>query len=55
MPKPKPHDIPDIRVEDPEAAYQKFEDFARRVMAVPKKEIDAKLARERTAREKRKR
>jgi hypothetical protein len=53
MPKPKPRDIPDIRVEDPEAAFHKMEDFTRRILAVPKKEIDARMAREKTAKKKR--
>jgi hypothetical protein len=47
MPKPKPHEIPDIRVDDAEAAFHKLEDFTRRIMAVPKREIDARMARER--------
>jgi hypothetical protein len=46
MPKPKPHEIPDIRVDDAEAAFHKLEDFTRRIMAVPKAAIDSALARE---------
>jgi hypothetical protein len=53
MPKPKPRDIPHIRVEDPEAAFHKLEDFTRRIMAVPKKEIDAELTREKLAKKRR--
>jgi hypothetical protein len=45
MPKPKLRDIPNIRVDDAEAAYHKLEDFTRRIMAVPKKEIDAAMDR----------
>jgi hypothetical protein len=45
MSKPKPREIPDIRVEDPEAAFHKLEDFTRRVMAIPKKEIDRSMKR----------
>jgi hypothetical protein len=52
MPKPKPRDIPDIRVDDPEAAFHKLEEFTRRIMAIPKKEIDAKLATEKRAKHK---
>ena len=40
----KHHSAADFSVEDPAAAFQKFEDFTRRVLAVPKKKIDAKLA-----------
>jgi hypothetical protein len=54
MPKPKPRDIPDIRVENPEAAFHKLEDFTRRILAVPKKEIDARIAKGKTGRAKRK-
>jgi hypothetical protein len=46
--------IPNIKVEDADAAFRKFEDFGRKVLAVPKKEIDAKLAREKAAKIKRK-
>jgi len=49
MPKPKPRDIPHVEVEDGVAAFHKLEDFTRRIMAVPKKKIDAMLARERGA------
>ena len=33
-------------VDDPEAAFHKLEDFTRRILAVPKKAIDRKLAQE---------
>jgi hypothetical protein len=55
VPKPKHPEIPDIRVEDPKSAYQKFEDFTRRIMNVPRKEIEAKLATEKSAKRPRKR
>ena len=55
MPKQKPRDIPDIEVEDADAAYRKFEDFTRKIMSVPRKEIDAKLAKEKSAKKTRKR
>jgi hypothetical protein len=47
MPKPKPANIPDVQAADPAAASHKLEDFTRRILSVPKREIDAKLARER--------
>jgi hypothetical protein len=43
--------VPDIRVDDPAAAFRKLEDFTRRILAVPKKEIDRKLAAEKTAKQ----
>jgi hypothetical protein len=52
---PTPHrPAAHFEVADPAAAFQKFEDFTRRVLAVPKKKIDQKLARQRTAKRKRK-
>jgi len=53
MRKPKLRDIPDIQAADPENALRNLEDFTRRILAVPKKEIDAQLARERAAKRKR--
>jgi len=50
MPKTQKPEIPDIRVDDAEAAYHKLEDFARRVMAVPKGEIDKAMEKEREKR-----
>jgi len=37
---------PQLEVSDATAAFRKLEDFTRRVLAVPKKEIDRKLAEE---------
>jgi hypothetical protein len=48
MPKTKKHDIPDVRVEDGAAAFHRLEDFTRRILAVPKKEIESKLTREKS-------
>jgi hypothetical protein len=53
MPKPHKPEIPDIRVADGAVAFHKLEEFTRRIMAVPKKEIDASLARERNKKSKR--
>jgi hypothetical protein len=53
-----PHDAPatpHIEVEDPDAALRKTEDFARRVLAVPKKKIDAMMAKEKITRKRRRR
>ena len=44
MTSPDPRPAAHFEVADPAAAFQKFEDFTRRVLAVPKKKIDAKLA-----------
>jgi hypothetical protein len=54
MPKPKPRDIPDVRVDDADAAFRKLEGFTRKVMAVPKSEIDHKLSTERSSPRRRK-
>ena len=53
MPKPKSREIPDIRVDDAEAAFHKLEDFTRRIMSVPKKEIDAGLEKEKATKKRR--
>ena len=53
MPKTPKHEIPDIRVEDGAAAFHKLEDFTRRIFAVPKKEIDRKLEKEKSLKQKR--
>jgi hypothetical protein len=53
MPKPHKPEIPDIRVADGAAAFHKLEDFTRRIFAVPKKEINEKLAREKSAKKRR--
>jgi hypothetical protein len=50
MPKPNPRDIPDVRANDPLNAERKFEDFTRRILAVPKREIDAKLEKKKKSR-----
>ncbi len=42
-------------VEDPEGAFRKFEDLTRRLIAVPKTELNAKLARYEKQKLKRKR
>jgi hypothetical protein len=46
MPKPKPRDIPDVQVDDANAAFRKMEGFTRKVMAVPKRDIDTRAAKE---------
>lgn len=38
------HPAAPFEVENPAAAFRKLEDFARKVLAVPKKRVDAKLA-----------
>ena len=40
---------------DPAEAFRRFENFMRRLLQVPKKAIDRRLAEERAAREKRRR
>jgi hypothetical protein len=50
MPKAKSREIPDVQAVDPAAALHKLEGFTRRILSVPKKEIDAKLAREKSER-----
>ena len=50
MPKRSDDDRP-----APGEAFRRFEDFTRRLLRVPKKAIDRRLAEERTAREKRRR
>jgi hypothetical protein len=42
---PKPHPAEDD-------AYKRLQDFTRRVLAVPKKEVDQKIAAEKAARKK---
>jgi hypothetical protein len=53
MPKTHKPEIPDIRVADGAAAFHKLEEFTRRILAVPKKEIDGKLAKEKNAKKQR--
>lgn len=53
MSKDHPADQP--LVEDGAEAFRKFQDFTRRILAVPKKEIDRKLALEKSHKKKGKR
>jgi hypothetical protein len=53
MSKPNPREVPDIRVDDAEAAFHRLEDFTRKIMAVPKKEIDEALNRKKTHKKRR--
>jgi len=50
---PKDHPAAHFEVEDAAQAYQKFEDFTRRILAVPKTEIDRRMAQEKAAKKKR--
>jgi hypothetical protein len=43
---PPKKQIPHFEVDDPAEAMRKAQDFTRRILAVPKSEIDAKLAKE---------
>jgi hypothetical protein len=54
MKKKKPEPPTDFEVEDAEAAFRNFENATRRILSVPKKKIDAMLARETRAKLKRK-
>jgi hypothetical protein len=47
MKKKKPEPPTDFEVENADAAFHNFENATRRVLSVPKKKIDAMLARER--------
>ena len=53
MAKDHPADHP--LVEDAAEAYRKFEDFTRRILAVPKRNIDRKLAEEKAAKKRKRR
>jgi hypothetical protein len=53
MPKSKPHEIHDVQAADPENATYKLDEFTRRIMAVPKKEIDAAMEKERKGKKRR--
>jgi hypothetical protein len=53
MPKPKTVTVPHVEVEDGVVAFHKLEEFTRKILAVPKKEIDASLAKEKRAKSKR--
>jgi hypothetical protein len=46
-------DIPHIEVADPAGAFRKLEKFTRRILAVPKKNIDELLAQGKAKRRKR--
>jgi hypothetical protein len=54
MKKKKADPPTDFEVEDADAAFLNFENATRRILSVPKKKIDAMLARENRARLKRK-
>jgi hypothetical protein len=54
MSSPQDRPAPHVEVPDAAAAFHKTEAFIRRLLAVPKKEIDKKLAKERAAKKKRK-
>jgi hypothetical protein len=55
MPSPQKRTAAPFEVDNPAAAFHKLEDFTRKIIAVPKKKIDAKLKAERTAKDFRKR
>ncbi len=44
MSSAKDHPAAPFEVDDPAAAFRKLKDFTRQILAVPKKQIDAKLA-----------
>jgi hypothetical protein len=46
MSNPKDGPMPQVEVPDAAVAFRKLEDFTRRMLAVPKKEIDARLEKE---------
>jgi hypothetical protein len=45
MANPTPRPAAHFEVDDSAAAFKKFEDFTRRALAVPKKEVDKAAAR----------
>jgi hypothetical protein len=49
----KAHPAAGVEVDDPAVAFQKLEEFAKRVLKVPKKEVDAKLLKDKSRRAKR--
>ena len=53
MPKTPKHEIPHVEVADGAVAFHKLQDFTRRILAVPKKEIDSKIAKERSRKRRR--
>lgn len=36
-------DHPEQRVDDPQTAFERFKDFTRRIIAVPKSEVDKRI------------
>jgi hypothetical protein len=50
MTNPHAPSVPHVEASDPAAARQKLEDFTRRILAVPKKKIDAMLTKEKAKR-----
>jgi len=46
--------VPHVEVPDAAVAFRKLENFTRRILGVPKKEIDVRLAKEKAASHKRK-
>jgi hypothetical protein len=46
MRKPKSGPAAQIEVDDPAAAMQRFQDFTRKILAVPRKDIERKMATE---------
>ncbi len=54
MNSPTPRNAAPFEVEDPTAAFRKLETFTRKILAVPKKQIDASLAEEQAAKKIRK-
>jgi len=54
MSKPANRPAAHFEVENADEAFRKLESFTRRVLAVPKKEIDRKMAAEQNAKKRRK-
>ena len=54
MSNPKQPAVPHIEVSDAAEAFRKLEDFTRRILAVPKKEFDRKMAAEKAGKNKKK-
>ncbi len=44
MSSPKDRPAAHFEVDDPKAAFQKLQAFARRILAVPKREVDTRAA-----------
>ena len=47
--------VPHVEVPDAAAAFKKLENFTRKILAVPKREIDDKIANEKVSKPKRRR